>query len=62
MKHTIPIPRVFIVDTSVIIAILSDTFPLLIPPKNLASIKIAKFVDSAQSTYDNIIPNCKSNS
>jgi hypothetical protein len=46
----IPLPLVFIDDTSAMIAMLSDTFPLLIPPMNRAKINKTKLFDSAQRT------------
>lgn len=53
---TIPYPLVFGVDVSVMIAIDNETFPLLIPPINLAIIKKSKLLDKAQKKYDKAIP------
>lgn len=54
--NAIAFPRFFISDTSVMIAMLSEIFPLLRPPTNRASTKMKKFDDSAQSTYESEIP------
>ena len=53
---TIPFPRVLMEETSVIIAILNETLPLLIPPINRARINKTKLLDNAQSMYDIAIP------
>lgn len=50
------LPRFFASDTSVIMAILSDMFPLLSPPTKRASTKMKKFDENAHITYDNEIP------
>lgn len=50
------LPRFFASDTSVIMAILNDMFPLLSPPTKRASTKIKKFDENAHITYDNEIP------
>lgn len=48
--RAIPFPLCFIEHTSAIIAILKDTFPLLIPPTNLANTNKNKLLDSAHIT------------
>lgn len=50
------LPRFFVSDTSVIMAILSDMFPLLSPPTKRASTKIKKFDENAHITYETEIP------
>lgn len=45
----IPLPRFFSFDTSVMMAILSEMFPLLRPPMKRANTKMAKFEDNAQT-------------
>lgn len=49
-------PRLFVSDTSVMIAMLSEILPLLRPPRNRASTNIRKFDDSAQSKYEHEMP------
>lgn len=45
-------------ETSAIIAILSETFPLLIPPINRAKINKTKLFDKHHKTYEIDIPIC----
>lgn len=45
-----PFPLVLIVDTSVIIAMLIETLPLLIPPIIRANINSTRLFDNAHST------------
>lgn len=54
--NAIALPRFFASDTSVKMAILSDMFPLLSPPTNLASTKIRKFDENAHMMYETAIP------
>lgn len=54
--HTIPNPLVFTDDISVMIAILNETLPLLIPPNILAIMNIAKFVENDHNKFDISIP------
>lgn len=49
-------PLVLTDDTSVIIAMLRETFPLLIPPQILANMNIAKFVENDHKILDINIP------
>lgn len=49
-------PRFFTSDTSVMMAMLSEIFPLLRPPINRASTNMKKFDDIAHSTYEHEIP------
>lgn len=46
----------FVSDTSVIMAMLNEIFPLLRPPTKRANTKIKKFDDIAHNTYENEIP------
>lgn len=55
--NAIALPRVFVFDTSVIIAMLNDILPLLKPPTKRAITNIAKFFDIAHKPYDDAIPN-----
>lgn len=48
--RAIPFPRLFLFDTSVITAMLSEMLPLLKPPIIRAITKIPKFLDKAQIT------------
>lgn len=54
--HTMPIPLVFTDDISVMIAMLRDTLPLLIPPTILAIINMAKLLENAHNKFDITMP------
>lgn len=51
-----PTPLVLTDEMSVIIAMLKETFPLLIPPQILAIINIAKLVETDHSKFETNIP------
>lgn len=57
--NAIALPRVFRSDTSVIIAMLNEMFPLLRPPTKRANTNKKKFDDIAQRIYEHEIPNCE---
>lgn len=57
--NAIALPRVFRSDTSVMIAMLNEMFPLLRPPTKRASTNRKKFDDMAQRIYEHEIPNWK---
>lgn len=53
----IPFPRFWWFDTSVIIAMLKEMLPLLMPPTNLAKTNNAKLFDIAHNPYEKATPN-----
>lgn len=59
--NAIAFPRFLISETSVIIAILNDIFPLLRPPTKRANTNSRKFDDIAQSMYEHEMPICVRN-
>ena len=54
--RAIPLPRFFSSETSVMIAMLSDMFPLLKPPMKRARTNIWKFDDIAHNAYEQAMP------
>lgn len=54
--NAMALPRFFASDTSVMMAMLSDIFPLLSPPTNRANTKMKKLDENAHITYDIEIP------
>lgn len=57
--NAIALPRVFKSETSVIMAILNEMFPLLSPPTKRANTNKKKFEDTAHKIYEHEIPNCQ---
>lgn len=54
--NAIALPRFFKSDTSVMMAILNEMFPLLRPPTNRANTNKKKFDENAQRIYEHEIP------
>lgn len=57
--NAMALPRFFKSETSVMIAMLSEIFPLLRPPTNRANTNKKKFDDNAHRKYEHEIPTCK---
>lgn len=58
--NAIAFPRFLTSETSVMMAMLNDILPLLMPPTNRANTNKKKFDDSAHNTYEHAIPTCES--